>query len=122
MAMSRTDSIDHPYTLVRRAGPTAYVSGVLPYGADGGLVDEPELAVERVLAVLGERLGEAGLDLQDVVKTTVFLVDLGWRDTLNAVFHRTFSPPRPARTAVEVSALPRGAAIELDAVAYRDDR
>ncbi|MGH2684233.1 MAG: RidA family protein, partial [Actinomycetota bacterium] len=112
MAVSRGDSLEHPYTLVRRAGPTAYVSGVLPYGLDGEIVHDRDEAIERVLAVLAERLDAAGLSLDDVVKTTVYLTDLAWRDALNVAFHRGFRPPRPARTAVEVRALPRGAAIE----------
>lgn len=114
------ETLDHPYSLVRVAGPTAYVSGVLPYDAAGEIVRERDAAVDAVLAVLEARLGNAGFGLQHVVKTTVFLTDLTWRDAVNAAFHRTFQPPRPARTAVEVRALPRGAAIELDAVVHRE--
>lgn len=114
------ETLDHPYSLVRVAGSTGYVSGVLPYDAGGEIVTERDAAVDAVLAVLGERLARAGFALRDVVKTTVYLTDLGWRDAVNVAFHRAFEPPRPARTAVEVRGLPRGAAIELDAVVHRE--
>jgi 2-iminobutanoate/2-iminopropanoate deaminase len=108
----------HPYSLVRTVDArTAWVSGVLPYRPDGALEHLPEAAIAAALRVLGERLADAGATIGDVVKVTVFLTDLGWRDALDDAWRRTWRPPRPARTAVEVRALPRGAAIELDAVA-----
>lgn len=115
------ESLDHPYSLVRTVdGVTAYVSGVLPYAEDHGtVVHEREQAIGRALTVLRERLEGAGFELNDVVKTTVFLTDLSWRGAVNAAYHATFSEPRPARTTVEVRALPGGAPIEIDAVVYR---
>jgi 2-iminobutanoate/2-iminopropanoate deaminase len=108
---------DHPYSLVRTAdGRTGWVSGVLPYGPDGRLVTERDTAIEAALDVLATRLADAGARLDDVVKVTVYLTDLGWRDALNAAFVRRFRPPFPARTAIEVRRLPRDAPIELDAV------
>lgn len=116
------ESIEHPYSLVRCSdGRTGYVSGVLPYEPDGrSLAAEPKRAVERVLAVLEERLHAAGFRLADVVKTTVFLTDLEWRPIVNEVFYRRFNEPRPARSAVQVSRLPGDAAIELEAVVVRE--
>lgn len=118
---SLLDSLDHPYSLVRNVdGVTAYVSGVLPYAEDHvTVVHEREAAIARALTVLRERLETAGFGLQDVVKTTVFLTDLGWREELNRAYHATFAEPRPARTTVEVSALPGGAPIEIEAVLHR---
>lgn len=113
----------HPYSWVRALGDgTAYVSGVLPYEPDGGLSHEAGRAVERVLAVLGERLEGAGFDLGDVVRTTVYLTDLGWRDEVNDAWYATFGPPRPARTTIAVAGLPLGSGIEVDAVVYRARR
>lgn len=120
MELSHPESVDHPYTAVRTPdGVTAFVSGVLPYEDDGSLARDRDRAVERVLIVLEHRLREAGFTLDDVVKTTVFLLDLDWRPTLNQAFWGAFSSPRPARTAVQVSRLPGDAPIELEAVAVR---
>lgn len=113
------DLRDHPYSSVRTAdGVVGWVSGVLPYAPDGTIVADREAALAAAMRVLDERLGAAGAHLDDVVKVTVYLVDLAWRDALNDAWLTTFAEPRPARTAVQVAALPRGAMIELDAVVH----
>lgn len=107
----------HPYSLIRRtAGPAAYVSGVLPYRSDGSLADEPEEAIAAVLSTLRGRLAAEGLDLLNVAKATVFLTDMAWLPNLNAAWYEAFSDPRPARSTIQVGALPRGARIEVEAV------
>ena len=114
---------DHPYSLVRTVdGRTGWLSGVLPYDADGAVVRDRDGAIAAALRVLGERVAAAGATLADVVQVTAYLTDLDWRDALNEAWIATFPAPLPARTAVEVRALPRGAAIEVDAIAYREDR
>jgi 2-iminobutanoate/2-iminopropanoate deaminase len=115
------DARDHPYSLVRTVdGRTAWLSGVLPYdpSGSGDVVHDaaPGEVIAAALATLRTRVECAGATLDDVVKTTVFLTDLSWRDALNDAYASTFTPPLPARTAVEVSRLPRDAAIEIDAV------
>lgn len=110
---------EHPYSLVRSPdGRTGWLSGVLPYDVGGDVVHERDAALDAALRVLGERLDAAGATLDDVVKVTVYLTDLSWRDALNAAWRRTFTDPMPARTAVEVRALPKGAPVELDAVCF----
>lgn len=113
------DEEHHPYSLVRVVDGTGWCAGVLPYGPDGELVAEPAAAVAAALRVLGERLEEAGASLDDVVKVTVFLADIGWRPHLDEAWLRTWDAPRPARTAVQVSRLPREAGIEIEAVVQR---
>lgn len=109
--------VEHPYSLVRRTrGAPAYVSGVLPYRNDGSLAEEPDEAIAAVLSTLGRRLEAEGLRLADVAKVTVFLTDIAWLPTLNEVWCQAFSDPRPARSTVQVSALPRGARIEVEAI------
>ena len=112
---------DHPYSLVRTVdGRTAWLSGVLPYDPSGSgavVVDgTPGEVIAAALATLRARVECAGATLDDVVKTTVFLTDLSWRDALNDAYASTFTAPLPARTAVEVSRLPRDAPIEIDAI------
>lgn len=118
-AIGEQETPNHPYAWVRDGGHgTAYVSGVLPYEDDGRLADEPGRAVERVLAVLSQRLDLAGFSLADVVRTTVYLTDMGWRDAVNEAWYRCFSAPRPARTTIAVVELPKGARIEIDAIVH----
>jgi 2-iminobutanoate/2-iminopropanoate deaminase len=113
------DLRDHPYSSVRTAdGVVGWVSGILPYASDGSIVADRDGALAATMRVLEERLATAGARLEDVVKVTAYLVDLGWRDALNEAWLTTFAAPRPARTAVQVQALPRGAMIELDAVVH----
>jgi 2-iminobutanoate/2-iminopropanoate deaminase len=117
---------DHPYSLVRTVdGRTAWLSGVLPYdpSGSGDVVHDaaPGEVIAAALATLRSRVECAGATLDDVVKTTVFLTDLSWRDALDDAYASTFTPPLPARTAVEVSRLPRDAAIEIDAIVVLRD-
>jgi 2-iminobutanoate/2-iminopropanoate deaminase len=80
---------------------------------EGGI--EPE--TERVLANLTSVLDAAGCSWGDVVKTTIFLVDMADFATVNAIYGRYTSDPPPARSTVAVAALPKGARVEIEAVA-----
>ncbi|HEY6014542.1 MAG TPA: RidA family protein [Candidatus Limnocylindrales bacterium] len=80
---------------------------------EGGI--EPE--TERVLANLTSVLDAAGCSWGDVVKTTIFLVDMADFATVNAIYGRYMSDPPPARSTVAVAALPKGARVEIEAVA-----
>lgn len=77
-----------------------------------------DAAVDRMV----ERLATVGGELKDVVKLTYFVTDLSLREETNRQFERLFVAPRPARTFVEVSGLPYGATVEIDAVAAVDAR
>ena len=81
----------------------------------GGIAAETARACENLAAVLAG----AGLALVDVVKTTVYVVDLGEFGILNEVYGRYFPPPCPARATVQVVALPSGARVEVEAIATR---
>ncbi len=87
--------------------------------ATGNLVDGVVAQTSRALANLEAVLNAAGLGLNDVVKTTVFMVDLAEFSQMNEEYGKHFSPPFPARSTVQVSALPKGARVEIDAVAVR---
>lgn len=116
------DEDHHPYSLVRVVDGTAWCAGVLPYKPDGTIETEPEAAIAAALAVLSDRLAQAGAELRDVIKVTAYLADLEWRPLLDAAWRRTWEPPRPARTAIQVARLPRDAGIELDVVVQRPAR
>lgn len=111
----------HPYSLVRsRTDRTGYVSGIVPVDDDGQPLTDPASAAARCLTLLAERLETAGFTMADVVRTTVYLTDIGWRDAINDAYVAAFPAPMPARTAVEVRALPRGAMMEVDAIVERE--
>lgn len=107
-----------PYSPVVRAGDWLICSGQigLKQGAlvEGGVSAQVAQAVENVAALLA---GE-GASLDSVVKTTVFLADIGDYQAMNDAYIRAFSDHRPARSAFAVSALPMGAAVEIEAWAY----
>lgn len=85
---------------------------------EGGVGQQVRRALENTKAVLAA----AGCSMRDVVKATVYLADLGDYKTINQIWDEYFSQDPPARSAVQVAALPRGALIELDVVARRYDR
>ena len=97
-----------------------FASGQVPLDPATGklVVGDLEAQAERVLENLRAVLEAAGASLDTVVKTTVFLADLGTFPRLNAVYARYFTgEPKPARSTIGVAALPLGAAVEIEAVA-----
>jgi len=110
-----------PYSQAVIAGELVFVSGQIALDpANGQLVaGDFRAEAERVLANVDAILAAAGCDRTSVVKATVFLTDLSLFAALNEVYARFFGDHRPARAVVGVSALPRGARIEMEAVALR---
>ena len=108
-----------PYSQAIRAGGLVYVSGQIPLDPETGQVVEGGIAAqaERVLDSLRAILNASGSGLDRVVKTTVFLTDLGNFTEVNEVYARIFPLAPPARATVQVAALPRGVGIEIEAVA-----
>ncbi|MBC8102734.1 MAG: hypothetical protein H7Z41_09125 [Cytophagales bacterium] len=113
-----------PYTPAVRAGDFLFVSGQLGLDKE---TKKPhaEFAqqVEGAIAGLKGLLEAAGGSLENVVKTTVFLADLGQFAALNEIYGKHFAdlPVKPARSTFQVAALPLGAAVEIEAVAYFPD-
>lgn len=108
-----------PYSQAVRIGDLLYTAGQIPLDpADGTMVDgDIEVQTDQVLSNLKNLLEAAGSSLDNVVKMTVFMTDLGDFQRMNAVYATFFGSAPPARSAVEVAALPLGAAIEMEAVA-----
>jgi 2-iminobutanoate/2-iminopropanoate deaminase len=115
-----------PYSqavLVERQGAkTLYCSGQIPLDpATGELVQGDITAqTERVLTNVAALLAAAGMTYANVVKTTVFLADLGDFAKMNEVYGRHFKAPYPARSTVQVAALPRGSGVEIEIVALAE--
>ena len=111
-----------PYSQAVRAGDTVYLSGQLPLDpASAELVQGDSAAqIERVLENLSAVAEAAGGSLDSAVRVTVYLTDLSEFGAVNDLMHRYFSEPYPARMAIGVVALPRGAAVAMDAVLVLD--
>ncbi len=107
-----------PYSQAVRAGGFLYCSGQIPIDPatgeliGGGVAAQTERCLENLRAVVES----AGASLADVVKTTVFMIDLGGFQEMNAVYSRYFKGEFPARSTIEVAALPKAAAVEIEAV------
>jgi 2-iminobutanoate/2-iminopropanoate deaminase len=106
-----------PYTPVLRAGDWLVVSGQIGL-ASGGLVDGVQAQVRQALENLRSLLEGERASLSQVVKTTVFLADIGDYAAMNEAYVEVFADHRPARSAVAVAALPLGALVEVEAWAY----
>jgi len=106
------------YSQAVQVGDTVYLSGQIPLDpATMELVDGPvEAQIRRVFDNLRAVAEAAGGGLADVVKLNVFLTDLGHFPVVNSVMAEYFSEPYPARAAIGVAELPKGAAVEMDAV------
>jgi reactive intermediate/imine deaminase len=106
------------YSQAIRAGSTVYLSGQIPLDpASGELVaGDMEAQVRRVFENLKAVAEAAGGDLSKVAKLTVYLTDLAHFALVNRVMAEYFTQPYPARAAVGVAALPRGAAVEMDGI------
>jgi 2-iminobutanoate/2-iminopropanoate deaminase len=108
------------YTQAISVGPLVFVSGQIPLDLQGNLV-KGDIVVQtcQVIANLKAILAAAGLTLADVVKTTVYLADLADFQEMNRAYAEFFPGCPPARSTVQVAGLPRGVAIEIEAIAAK---
>ena len=111
-----------PYSQAVAAGGFLFLSGQIPIDpATGGVTgDDITAQTEQVLANLVAVLSKAGATTDDVVKTTVYLDDMGLFSAMNEVYDKHFGGSRPARATVAVASLPRGVLVEIDAIALLD--
>ena len=108
-----------PYNQAIKVGNLVYTSGQIPINpatgnfVEGGIKEQTRQSLTNIKAILEE----AGLSMNNVVKTTVFLVDMNDFADMNSVYAEFFSEPYPARSAVAVKTLPKGALVEIEVVA-----
>ena len=111
-----------PYSQAIQVGSLVYTSGQIPIDpatgvfAEGGIKEQTRQSLTNVKAILEE----VGLSMSNVVKTTVFMADMGDFAEMNAVYAEFFSEPYPARSAVAVKTLPKGALVEIEVVAAKE--
>ena len=110
-----------PYSQAIQVGNLIYTSGQIPIApatgtfAEGGIKEQTRQSLLNVKAILEE----AGVTMANVVKTTVFMADMNDFADMNAVYAEFFSEPYPARSAVAVKTLPKGALVEIEVVAEK---
>jgi len=108
-----------PYSPALKAGNLLFLSGSIPLDpvsgqlVDGGITEQTTRVMENIEALLGA----AGADFNHVVRTTVFMVDLGEFAAMNEVYASYFSAPYPARSTVQVVKLPKDVRVEIDVIA-----
>ena len=108
-----------PYSQAIQVGNLVYTSGQIPIDpttgnfVEGGIKEQTRQSLTNVKAILEE----AGLSMADVVKTTVFMADMNDFADMNSVYAEFFAEPYPARSAVAVKTLPKGALVEIEVVA-----
>ena len=108
-----------PYSQAIRVGNLIYTSGQIPINpatgvfVEGGIKEQTRQSLTNISAILEE----AGLTMANVIKTTVFMADMNDFADMNAVYAEFFTEPYPARSAVAVKTLPKGALIEIEVVA-----
>ena len=110
-----------PYSQAIRFGSLLITSGQIPLTAagelvEGGITEQTRQVLENLKAVLGE----AGANLAQVIKTTVFLQDMNDFAEMNAVYAGYFQEPYPARSTVQVARLPRDVRVEIEVLAHLD--
>ena len=110
-----------PYSQAIDCGDFVFLSGQIPLVPETGLVAKGGLEAQahQMFANIKAVLAEAGMSLPNVVKTTVFMTDLSQFAAFNAIYAEYFKAPYPARSCVEVSALPKGVLVECELIAKR---
>ena len=110
-----------PYSQAVGVGDLLFLSGQIPLDPKTGeLIDSDiEAATSRVLENIRAVLESEGLAFRHVVKTTVFMLDLGLFPRMNAIYAKAFSESPPARSTVQAAALPKGVSVEIEVIASR---
>ena len=108
-----------PYSQAIKVGNLVYTSGQIPIDPATGMIVEGGIQAQARQSLLNVKaiLEEAGLTMGNVVKTTVFMADMNDFADMNAVYAEFFAEPYPARSAVAVKTLPKGALVEIEVIA-----
>ena len=112
-----------PYSQAVRSGRFLFCSGQIPLDPKSGQIISGDIAAQtrRVLDNIAAVLRAEGLTFDNAVKTTIFLNDLGDFQTVNEIYGSYFKQDPPARSTVQVSALPKGAKVEIEVIAAADN-
>ncbi|MDO4920257.1 MAG: RidA family protein [Phascolarctobacterium sp.] len=121
IASSKAPKALGPYSQAILVGGTLYMSGQIAINRLTGefVQSSIEAETEQIMHNIEAVLEEAGYHLQNVVKTTIFATDIKDFEAINGVYAKYFKANPPARSFVQVAALPKGARVEIEAVAYK---
>lgn len=110
-----------PYSIVTEANGFVFCSGMVPIDPATGSGIEGDIGAQtdQVMRNIGGVLGDVGLTYDDIVKTTIFLADIGDFPAVNAVYGEYVGEARPARSTIEAGALPGGFSVEIECIAAR---
>ena len=108
-----------PYSQGLDLGQLVFTSGQIPVAPDGSVSDDVAEQARQCMENLKAVLEAAGSSMDKVIKTTVFITDINQFGTINEVYAKFFSQPYPARSCVQVAQLPKGVAIEVEAIALK---
>lgn len=116
--ISKAPAAIGPYSQAIKSGEFLFVSGQIPVNpSDNSIPDSIEAQARQALTNLNNIIEEAGGSTANVVKTTVFIKNMGDFATVNSIYAEFFSKPFPARSCIEISALPKGVLVEVEAIA-----
>ncbi|MBQ7288509.1 MAG: RidA family protein [Clostridia bacterium] len=120
IATDKSPAAIGPYSQGLDAGNIVFVSGQIPVNpATGTMAETIEEQTEQSLNNVKNILAAAGLTMANVIKTSVFLADLSDFAAMNKVYESFFAAPFPARSCVQVAAIPKGAKVEIECIAVR---
>jgi 2-iminobutanoate/2-iminopropanoate deaminase len=111
-----------PYAQAIEAGGFVFCSGQVPLDAETGMIvgeGDVEMQTTQVMKNISAVLTQAGLQFSNVVKTTIFLKDMGTFPKVNAIYAKSFTAPFPARSTVEVARLPKDVLVEIEVIAKK---
>jgi 2-iminobutanoate/2-iminopropanoate deaminase len=113
-----------PYAQAVQAGDLLFISGQIPLDPDSGELAGPDFAaqVKQVLHNIEAILNAAGCEIWQITKTTVYLVDLGEFAAFNKIYGEWLGMHTPARSTVQVAALPKGARVEIEAIVVKESK
>ena len=120
IATSKAPAAIGPYSQAIRIGEFLYTSGQISLDPESMkmITGDIEVETEKVLKNIEAILKEDGRNLNNIIKTTVYLTDLSEFARMNQVYEKFFTDTKPARACVQVAALPKGAKVEIDVVAH----
>ena len=108
-----------PYSQAIDLGEMIFTSGQIPVAPDGSVSEDISEQTRQALLNLKAVVEAGGSSFDKVIKTTVFITDMAQFGAINAVYSEFFSEPYPARSCVQVAALPKGVSIEIEAIALK---
>jgi 2-iminobutanoate/2-iminopropanoate deaminase len=119
--VSKQFPVSGPYSAAVEANDMVFISGQLPIDpATGEIINDIKKAARQVLTNIQMILKRTGLDMSHIVKTTVFLKNIADFPAVNEIYAEFFPEDPPARSTIEASVLPKGALIEIEAIAVRE--